>query len=169
MLYSGKNIRKALPYSYICSASQFPFLRCMLFASKAFSTKTEIGFFRFCNKNGLFRRKDERTRGTTLLYVYHTKDKHLSAPITGSRRCAISCTKLMRRNLQILCCNPFSNRTALCGCNQLCPYTQSSLFLMCDSRGFYHRFLGKSRAAPSSAIRTIICTAFSMEGTGTNS
>lgn len=58
------------------------------------------------------------------------KDKHLSAPITGSRRCAISCTRLMRRNLQILYCNPFTDRTALCGCNQFCPYTQSSLIFL---------------------------------------
>ena len=55
------------------------------------------------------------------------KDKHLPAPVTQGNRCVISYTKLMRRNLQKLCCRPFTDRTALCGCNQFCPYTQSSL------------------------------------------
>lgn len=102
------------------------------------------------------------------MFIYdlkNTKDKHLSVCVTADSRCAISCTKLMRRNLQILYCNPFTDRTALCGCNQLCPYTQSSLLFRITSLS-YHIFLGKSTPHPSSAIFTIICTAFSIEETG---
>lgn len=70
------------------------------------------------------------------------KDKHLSVCVTADSRCAISCTKLMRRNLQILYCNPFTDRTALCGCNQLCPYTQSSLlFLIVSYFDYYEPIL----------------------------
>ena len=55
--------------------------------------------------------------------------EHLLTSVTGSDRCAISCAKLLRRNSEILFCRPFTDRPALCGCNQYCLKTQSLLVM----------------------------------------